>query len=106
MKRWVECIYLQAEVGATRGRCTKHDSEIRLTKPVEKLETCKTVKAHKTRKVSVIMREYLVGEVREDGEIFKMWIRAQNEEEALRIYRWITDSTGDYMVAGVRKSFV
>lgn len=59
----------------------------------------------KRHNISVIMREYLVGEVKEDGQIFKMWIRAQNEEEALRTYRWITDSTGDYMVAGVRKSF-
>ena len=105
MKRCVECIYLQAEAGATRGHCTKHDSEIRLSKPFEKLESCKTVKAHKARKVSVLMKEYLVGETLESGEVFKMWIRAQNEDEALRIYRWITDSTGDYIVAGVRSSF-
>ena len=57
-------------------------------------------------RVSSIMKEYLVGEVKENGEIFKMWIRARNEEEALHDYRWITDSVGDYRVAGVRKSFI
>ena len=59
----------------------------------------------KRRKISIFMKEYLVGEVNEEGEIFKMWIRAQNEDEALRIYRWITDSTGNYFVAAKRNSF-
>ncbi len=59
----------------------------------------------KRKPVTVLMKEYLVGEVRDDGEIFKIWIRAQNEEEALKIYRWLTDSVGDYFVAGTRRSF-
>lgn len=58
----------------------------------------------KKRRISVTMREYLVGETNEAGEVFKIWIRAQNEEEALSTYRWLTDSTGDYFVAGTRRS--
>ena len=60
----------------------------------------------KRRKVSFTHLEYLVGEVKPDGEIFKVWIRATNEEEALKTYRWLTDSIGDYHVAGIRKSFI
>ena len=58
------------------------------------------------KQVKILMKEYLVGEVRESGESFKMWIRAQNEDEAIRIYRWITNSTGDYFVAASRDSWI
>ncbi len=42
--------------------------------------------------------EYLVGEIDADDKVQKLWVRATNEIEAIKVYRMLTNSTGDCMI--------
>lgn len=61
----------------------------------------------KKRMITPMMNEYLVGQVNDDDSITKIWIRARSEEEAIKDFRWLTNTDIEYVaVIRKRKSFV
>lgn len=61
----------------------------------------------KKRMIIPMMNEYLIGQVNDDESITKIWIRARSEEEAIKDFRWLTNTDVEYVtVIRKRKSFV
>ena len=59
------------------------------------------------KRMIIPMTEYLIGQVNDDESITKIWIRARSEEEAIKDFRWLTNTDVEYVaVIRKRKSFV
>lgn len=59
------------------------------------------------KRIITPMTEYLIGQVNDDESITKIWIRARSEEEAIKDFRWLTNTDVEYVtVIRKRKSFV